>query len=102
VLRFDLTLHLSWLAVPAMLLVALTTTTVGFAIAYAATAPVTNMATQLIVFIAVMFPPINYPPTGSRGDQAIDRRDRRPGYRCRDDQRRSIRLPLGTANINRR
>jgi ABC-2 type transport system permease protein len=61
VLRFDLTLHLSWLAVPAVLLVALTTTTVGFAIAYAATPPVTNM-TQLIVFIALMFSPINYPP----------------------------------------
>jgi ABC-2 type transport system permease protein len=49
VLHFDLTLHLSWLAVPAMLLVALTTTTtVGFAIAHA--------ATQLIVFIALMSP----------------------------------------------
>jgi ABC-2 type transport system permease protein len=62
VLRFDLTLHLSRPAVPAMLLVALTNTTVGLAIAHAATAPVTNMATQLIVFNALMFPPINYPP----------------------------------------
>jgi ABC-2 type transport system permease protein len=82
VLRFDLTLHLSWLAVPAMLLVALTTTTVGFAIAYAATAPVTNMATQLIVFIAVVFPPINYPP---------DRLPRRPGDRS---PRPASRMPM--------
>lgn len=62
VLRFDVTLHVTWPTVPAMLLVALTTTTVGFAIAYAATPPVTNMVTQLIVFIALMFSPINYPP----------------------------------------
>ena len=61
VLRFDLTLRVSWMAVPAMSLVALTTTTVGLAIAYAATPPVTNMVTQLIVFIALMFSPINFP-----------------------------------------
>ena len=61
VLRFDLTLRVSWLVVPAMLLVALTATTVGFAIAYAAAPPVTNMVSQLIVFIALMFSPINFP-----------------------------------------
>jgi ABC-2 type transport system permease protein len=61
VLRFDLTLRVSWLVVPAMLLVALSGTTVGFAIAYAAPPPVTNMVSQLIVFIALMFSPINFP-----------------------------------------
>lgn len=61
VLRFDLTLRVSWLVVPAVLLVALTATTVGFAIAYAAAPPVTNMVSQLIVFIALMFSPINFP-----------------------------------------
>ncbi len=61
VLRFDLALRVSWLAVPAMVLVALTATTVGLAIAYAAPPPVTNMVTQLIVFIALMFSPINFP-----------------------------------------
>lgn len=61
VLRFDLTLRVSWLAGPAMLLVALTGTAVGFAIAYAATPPVTSMVSQLIVFIALMFSPINFP-----------------------------------------
>jgi ABC-2 type transport system permease protein len=61
VLRFDLTLRVSWLVLPAVLLVALTATTVGFAIAYAAAPPVTNMVSQLIVFIALMFSPINFP-----------------------------------------
>lgn len=61
VMRFDLTLRVSWLAVPATVLVALTATTVGLAIAYAATPPVTNMVTQLIVFVALMFSPINFP-----------------------------------------
>jgi ABC-2 type transport system permease protein len=61
VLRFDLTLRVSWLVVPAMLLVALTGTTVGFAIAYAAAPSVTSMVSQLIVFIALMFSPINFP-----------------------------------------
>src|SRR4051812_20094865 len=60
VLRFDLTLRVSWLVVPAMLLVALTATTVGFAIAYAATPPVTTMVSQLIIFLALMFSPINF------------------------------------------
>ncbi|MET8151252.1 ABC transporter permease [Actinoplanes sp. NPDC049668] len=61
-LRFDFTLDPSWVAGPAMLLVALTATTIGFAIAYATTPAVTNLVTQLIVFIALMFSPINFPP----------------------------------------
>jgi ABC-2 type transport system permease protein len=44
-----------------VLLVALTATSVGFAIAYAAAPPVTNMVSQLVVFIALMFSPINFP-----------------------------------------
>jgi ABC-2 type transport system permease protein len=61
VLRFDLTLRVSWLVGPAVLLVALTGTTVGFAIAYAFPPPVTGLVSQLIVFIALMFSPINFP-----------------------------------------
>jgi ABC-2 type transport system permease protein len=61
VLRFDLTLRVSWLVVPAMLLVALSGTTVGFALAYAAPPPVTGLVSQMIVFIALMFSPINFP-----------------------------------------
>jgi ABC-2 type transport system permease protein len=61
VLRFDLTLRVSWLVVPALLLVTLSGTTVGFALAYAAPPPVTGLVSQLIVFIALMFSPINFP-----------------------------------------
>lgn len=61
VLRFDLTLRVSWLVVPAMLLVALTNTAVGFAIAYATPPSVTSLITQMIVFISLMFSPINFP-----------------------------------------
>jgi ABC-2 type transport system permease protein len=61
VLRFDLHLRVSWLAVPAMLLVALTATTAGFAVAYLLPPAVTNLVSQAVVFIALMFSPINFP-----------------------------------------
>jgi ABC-2 type transport system permease protein len=60
-LRFDLHLRISPLVVPAMLLVALTTTTIGYAIAYASAPAVTSVVTQVIVFVALMFSPINFP-----------------------------------------
>jgi len=61
VLRFDLRLHVSWLVVPAMLLVALTATTVGFALAYALPPAITNLVSQALIFVALMFSPINFP-----------------------------------------
>jgi ABC-2 type transport system permease protein len=61
VLRFDLELRVSWWAPVAMLLVALTATTIGFAIAYWFTPSVTNLITQTLVFVALMFSPINFP-----------------------------------------
>ncbi|MEV4709221.1 ABC transporter permease [Actinoplanes sp. NPDC049316] len=60
-LRFDLQLRVSPLVVPAMLLVALTTTTVGFAIAYAAPPAVTSLVSQALVFVALMFSPVTFP-----------------------------------------
>ncbi|UQU66159.1 ABC transporter permease [Couchioplanes caeruleus] len=60
-LRFDLHLRVSPLVVPAMLLVALTTTTVGFAIAYAAPPAVTSLVSQALVFVALMFSPVTFP-----------------------------------------
>jgi ABC-2 type transport system permease protein len=60
-LRFDLHLRLSPLVVPAMLLVALTTMAIGYAIAYASAPAFTSVATQVIVFVALMFSPINFP-----------------------------------------
>jgi ABC-2 type transport system permease protein len=60
-LRFDLHLRVSPLVVPAVLLVALTTTAIGYAIAYGSAPAVTSLATQVIVFVALMFSPINFP-----------------------------------------
>jgi ABC-2 type transport system permease protein len=61
VLRFDLNLHVSWWVLPAMLLVALTATTIGFAMAYALSPSLTSVISQAIVFVALMFSPINFP-----------------------------------------
>lgn len=60
-LRFDLTLNVSPLVVPAILLVALTATAIGYAVAYAAAPTVANLVSQMIVFIALMFSPVNFP-----------------------------------------
>ncbi|MEV4638643.1 ABC transporter permease [Actinoplanes sp. NPDC049548] len=61
VLRFDLHLRVSPVVVGAVLLVALTATTAGFALAYAAPPATTSLATQALVFVALMFSPINFP-----------------------------------------
>lgn len=60
-IRFDLTLDISPLVLAAVLLVALTATAIGYAIAYAASPTVTGLIAQLIVFVALMFSPINFP-----------------------------------------
>ncbi|RKN45429.1 ABC transporter permease [Micromonospora endolithica] len=60
-LRFDLDLDVSPLVVPAILLVALTATAIGYAISYAVPPAVANLAAQVIVFVALMFSPINFP-----------------------------------------
>jgi len=61
VLRFDLSLRVSWWVLPATLLVALSATTIGFAIAYALSPAATSVISQVIVFVALMFSPINFP-----------------------------------------
>ncbi|MFC0002854.1 ABC transporter permease [Micromonospora siamensis] len=60
-LRFDLTLRVSALVVPAVLLVAVTATAIGYAIAYAAPPALASLASQVIVFFALMFSPVNFP-----------------------------------------
>ncbi|WP_306203793.1 ABC transporter permease [Actinoplanes sp. RD1] len=67
VLRFDLHLHVSWLAVPAMLLVALTSTTAGYALAHALPPTICHLITQALIFVALMFSPINYPASRMPG-----------------------------------
>jgi ABC-2 type transport system permease protein len=60
-LRFDLTFSVSPLIVPAILLVALCAVAIGYGLAYAARPEIAMIATQLILFVALMFAPINYP-----------------------------------------
>jgi ABC-2 type transport system permease protein len=60
-LRFDLSFTVSPLIIPAVLLVALTSVAIGYGLAYAAKPEVAGLVTQLILFMALMFAPINYP-----------------------------------------
>lgn len=60
-LRFDLDLAVSPLVVPAALLVALVTVAIGYGIAYASRPELTAIITNLIVIVALMFSPVNYP-----------------------------------------
>jgi ABC-2 type transport system permease protein len=60
-LRFDLDFTVSPLVVPAILLVALVTVALGYGIGYAASPETANIGTNLIIIIALMFSPINYP-----------------------------------------
>ena len=60
-LRFHLTLHVSWIAVPAILLVALTGAAVGYAMAAALPPQVTGQAGSFISIGILLFSPINFP-----------------------------------------
>lgn len=59
--RFDLDYAVSPLVVPAVLLVALTATAVGYGIAYASPPMVTQLATQILVFAVLLFSPVTFP-----------------------------------------
>lgn len=60
--RFGLALDVSPLVVPSMLLVALTATSVGYAIASLLPQMVANLITQALVVFVLMFSPLNFPP----------------------------------------
>ncbi len=60
--RFALGLHPSPLVVPAMLLVALTATAIGYAIASLLPAMLANLLTQVLVVFILMFSPLDFPP----------------------------------------
>jgi ABC-2 type transport system permease protein len=60
-LRFDLDLDISPLVVPALLLVALTCISVGYAIAYTIPVMMVQVVTNLLLFFALLFSPINFP-----------------------------------------
>jgi ABC-2 type transport system permease protein len=60
--RFGLALSISPLVVPAFVLVALTASCVGYAIASVAPPMVTTILTQALVVFVLMFSPLNFPP----------------------------------------
>ena len=61
-LRFDLTFQVSPLVVPAFLLVALTASSVGYAMACVLPPMVAVLLTQVLVVFVLMFSPLNFPP----------------------------------------
>lgn len=61
-IRFDLTLDISPLVFPAFLLVALTATSVGYAMACILPPMVAVLLTQVMVVFVFMFSPLNFPP----------------------------------------
>ena len=60
-LRFDITLEVSPLVVPALLLVALTASAVGYAMACVLPPMVAVLLTQVLVVFVLMFSPLNFP-----------------------------------------
>jgi ABC-2 type transport system permease protein len=60
-LRFGLDMRVSPLVVPAFLLVALTATSVGYAIAAVLPSMLANLTTQVLVVFVLMFSPLTFP-----------------------------------------
>jgi len=61
--RYDLSLQVSPIIVPAVLLTIGTATLIGYAFAHAIPKPmITQMITQLLIFTILGFSPINFPP----------------------------------------
>jgi ABC-2 type transport system permease protein len=59
--RFDLSLAVSPLVVPAALLTAATCVAVGYGLGYAAKPAVTGIVSQVLIIVALMFAPVNFP-----------------------------------------
>jgi ABC-2 type transport system permease protein len=59
--RFGLDLHISPLVVPTVMLVALTATSIGYALASLLPPMLANMASQVLVVFILMFSPLNFP-----------------------------------------
>lgn len=60
-LRFDVGLHVGWAVVPAILLVALTGASVGYALAVSLAPQVTNIITSFLSIVILLFSPLNFP-----------------------------------------
>jgi ABC-2 type transport system permease protein len=61
-LRFSLALDPSWLVIPAFVLVGLTATAVGYAIASLLPPTLSQLIAQVLVLFILMFSPLNFPP----------------------------------------
>jgi ABC-2 type transport system permease protein len=60
--HFGFDLQVSWLVIPAVLLIASCATFAGYSIAFAVPKPMmTNIITQLMIFIVMMFSPVMFP-----------------------------------------
>lgn len=59
--RFDLQLSVSPLVVPAVLLVSAAAAGIGYGIAYALKPVLVGLTTNLVIIVALMFAPVNYP-----------------------------------------
>jgi ABC-2 type transport system permease protein len=60
-LRFDLHLRFGVMLVPAILLTAVTAAAIGYGFGYALKPGTSELVSQTVVFVALMFAPINYP-----------------------------------------
>jgi ABC-2 type transport system permease protein len=60
-LRFDFSFAISPLVVPAVLLIALVAVSIGYGIGYAAKPELAGIISNMIIIIALMFAPVNYP-----------------------------------------
>ncbi len=60
-LRFDLAFAMSPLLVPAIVLVSAGAAAIGYGIAYAAKPALVGLYTNLVLIVALMFSPVNYP-----------------------------------------
>ena len=61
-LRFDIGLHVTWTAVPAVVLVALTGASVGYALASWLRPEVAAQATSFMSLVVLLFSPVTFPP----------------------------------------
>ncbi len=60
--RYDLELSIDPLALPAAILVVIVASTIGYAFAHAIPNPrITNVLTQLLIFVVILFAPVNFP-----------------------------------------
>jgi len=62
--RYDVSLSVSWSIIPAVLLAALMTNSVGFGFAHAIPEPrITNLIVNMVIFLVLLFSPVVFPIT---------------------------------------